>query len=275
MRLAWTVATPDTNDTTMLAWRGALPGIFGSLAELGYSAVDLMVRDPAALDARALERQLGDAGMRVAAVSTGQLAKEDKLSLNSLDAGTRMRAVQRTKSVVDLAARLVAQVNIGTLRGQLGSNRAEEMQCASESLAAITEHGLTRGVTVAIEPQNRSVCNWLNTAAETIAWMRGYTDEPRILFDVYHATLEERSIFAALIQSRPYTTYVQLSDSNRLAPGSGSLPFGDILRVLAALKYDGYLCVECRQAPNSAEAARRAAAHLKPLLQQLEEELPA
>ena len=259
----------------MLAWRGALPDIFGNLAGLGYSGVDLMVRDPAALNAAELERQISDAGIELAAVSTGQLAKDDKLSLNSLDAGTRMRAIERTKAVMDLAARFGTQVNIGTLRGQLSASRADEMQRAAESLAALTEYGRTRGVIVAVEPQNRSVCNWLNTVAETIAWMRGYTDEPRILFDVYHAMLEERSIFAALIQSRSCTTYVQVSDSNRLAPGSGSLPFGDIVRVLAALKYDGYLCVECRQAPNSAEAAGRAAAHLKPLLQVIQEELPA
>lgn len=272
MKLAWTVATPDTQDTSMLAWRGALPEIFSSLAELGYAGVDLMVRDPAALNSVDIDSAARDSGMQIAAVSTGQLRKEEGLSLNALEASQRAKAVDRTMAVVDLAARWGAQVNIGTLRGQLGAKRDEEMRCAAESLAAITERAGICGVTVAIEPQTRSVSNWLNTAAETVTWMMSWTSEPRILFDVYHALLEERSIPAALIRSRPFITYVQLSDSNRLAPGCGSLPFGDILRVLAALRYDGYLCVECRQEPDSAEAARRAAAHLSPLLRRIEEE---
>jgi sugar phosphate isomerase/epimerase len=270
MKLAWTVATPDTRDASMLAWRGALAETFSSLAEIGYGGVDLMVRDPSALNPAEIDAAAATSGIRIAAVSTGQLRKEDGLSLNAADASERRRAVERSMAVVDLAARWGAQVNIGTLRGQLGTNREEGMRCAAESLARLTEHARTLGVTVAIEPQTRSVSNWLNTAAETVAWMGAWTDEPRILFDVYHALLEERSVVAALIRSRPFITYVQLSDSNRLAPGCGSLSFGDILRVLAALQYQGYLCVECRQEPNSAEAARRAVAHLQPLLCDIE-----
>jgi sugar phosphate isomerase/epimerase len=267
VKLAWTVATPDTKDTGMLAWRGDLPEIFDHLAALGYSGVDLMVRDPAALDIAAIESAARNGGIAVPAISTGQLRKEDGLSLNVVNAA----AVDRAKAVVDMAARFGAQVNIGTLRGQLSANRCEEMRCAAANLADVTEHARRCGVNVAIEPQTRSVSNWLNTGAETVAWMQTWT-EPRILFDVYHGLLEERSLFAALIHSRPWITYVQLSDTNRLAPGCGSLPFGDILRVLSALKYDGYLCVECRQLPGSAEAARRAAAHLRPILDLIEEE---
>jgi 5-keto-L-gluconate epimerase len=274
VKLAWTVATPETRDTGMLAWRGALPEIFNTLAEIGYEGVDLMVRDPAALFATDIEDAAGAAGIRVAAVSTGQLRKEDGLSLNAIDTSERRRAVERTLAVVDLAARWKAQVNVGTLRGQLGMDRAEGMRYAAESLSQVAEHARACGVTVAIEPQTRSVSNWLNTASETVEWMRTWTHEPRILFDIYHGMLEERSMVAALVRGRPFITYVQLSDSNRLAPGCGSLPFGDILRVLAALQYRGYLCVECRQVPNSAEAARRSVDLLKPLLHEINEDDP-
>ena len=270
MKLAWTVATPDTRDTSMLAWRGALPETFRHLAQLGSEGVDLMVRDAASLNAAEIETAAADSGIRIAAVSTGQLRKEDGLSLNVPEAAERRRAVERTTAVIDFAARWRAQVNIGTLRGQLAGNREEGMRYAAESLAQVAEHASKCGVIVAVEPQTRSVSNWLNTADETVAWMRTWTDEPRILFDVYHGMLEERSVVAALIRNRPFITYVQLSDSNRLAPGSGSLPFGDILRVLAALHYGGYLCVECRQEPDSAEAARRSVQTLQPLLNELD-----
>lgn len=266
MKLAYTVATPDTRDRNMLAWRGDPHAIFDNLAGLGYEGVDLMLRDADALDTALIESACKRSGLRVAALSTGQLSKEEKLALNAEDAE---QAVSKTIAVVDLAAAWNAQVNIGTLRGQLGACRESEMARAAEAMGAITEYANTRNVTVAIEPQTRAVCNWLNTSAETIAWMQTYTAEPRILFDVYHAMLEERSIYAALIASRPCLTYVQLSDTNRLAPGQGTQSFGDILRVLHALQYDGFVCVECRQVPDSITAATQAAIHLKPYLQEL------
>jgi len=266
MKLAYTVASPETQDPNMLAWRGAdLHPICDQLAKLGYAGIDLMLRDPHVLDTLHVESALKASGLRIAALSTGQLAKEEKLALNIPNA---QQAIEKTKAVIDLAAGWNAQVNIGTLRGQISATN--QKQHAAEALAAITEHANSRGVTVAIEPQTRAVCNWLNTASEAIAWMGTYTAHPKILFDVYHALLEEQSIYAALITSRASLTYVQLSDTNRLAPGRGTLAFGDIVRVLHALEYTGYLCIECRQYPGSAEAARQAAEHLSPYLQEIE-----
>lgn len=267
MKLAYTVASPETRDPAMLAWRGDPYAIFDCLAKFGYSGVDLMLRDPHTLDTALIESACRASGLAIAALSTGQLAKEENLALNVPGAE---QAIAKTKAVVDIAAAWGAQVNIGTLRGQLAAaGRERAMEYAASAMAAIAGHASTRNVMVALEPQTRAVCNWLNTSAEAIAWMRTCTPEPRILFDVYHALLEERSIYAALIASRPHLTYVQLSDTNRLAPGNGSQAFGEILRVLHALNYDGYLCVECRQFPDSLQAANQAARHLHPYLEEL------
>lgn len=252
----------------MLAWRGSLPDIFRKLAHLGYQGIDLMVRDPGALRPAEIAALAKEHGIAVAAVSTGQLRKEDALSLSNADSSARKGAVERTKCVVDLAACFGAQVNIGTLRGHLDGDRDSAMLRCADSLAEITEHGHKCGVAVAVEPQCRWVSNWLNTVSETVQWMQTWTPEPWILYDLYHALLEERSIFAPLIRYRRHVTYVQVSDSNRGAPGDGSVPFGEIVRVLAALEYDGYLCVECRQDPNSEEAARRSAGLLLHLLKE-------
>lgn len=269
MKLAWTVATPDTADGNMLAWRGDTGPIFDRLAMLGYSGADLMVRDPALLDAAALDRLTRESGITIAAVSTGQLWKEDGLSLSSDDAKLRERTVDRMLAVVEFAARWSAQVNVGTLRGQLGLDRDGGKSRAAESLGKVEAAAAACRVTVAMEPQCKWVSNWLNTAGETVAWMRTWTAEPRILLDTYHALLEESSAAAAMIRQRRFISYVQVSDSNRLSPGSGSVHFGEILRVLHALDYDAFVCVECRQIPDSGRAAQQAAATLIPLLTQI------
>jgi sugar phosphate isomerase/epimerase len=99
-----------------------------------------------------------------------------------------------------------------------------------------------------------------------LAWSSQFDPPPAILFDVHHASLEEASVHAAMIRGWSSIAYLQISDSNRLPPGLGHYPFAETVRILAALGYDGYLSIECRQEPDSVAAARRAAHYLAPLL---------
>jgi sugar phosphate isomerase/epimerase len=270
VKLAFTVATPETHDTKMAAFRGDLERVFGTLAEIGYDGAELMVRNPAELDAERIGRIAASCRLAIPAVSTGQLQKEDGLTLNSTDRAARECAVERTRHVIRFAARFGAQVNIGTLRGQMpdaGPTRDTAITAVRASLSEILEEADRAGVRVAVEPQCRYVSNWLNTVDEATTFAASFADHRLwLLFDVYHATLEERSVAAAMIRARPYLTWVQFSDSNRLAPGLGHLPFAEYVDVLRALGYDGYLSVECNPLPDAATAARKAAAHLRFLI---------
>lgn len=270
MKLAFTVATPDTADHTMLALRGELGQSFELLARLGYQGVELMVRDPANLDPTGIRTLAADQELAIAAVSTGQLRKEDGLQLCHVDPVPRARAVDRTKQVVDFTAAVGArQVNIGTLRGQLptGSERAGALDAAAISLSGLLDYAQARNVSIAIEPQNRFVINWLNSVEETLSWLGGFSHSNlSLLFDAYHALFEERSVIASLIRAFPRLSHVQVADSNRLAPGSGQFNFGELVRVLNALGYQEFVSVEILQQPTGAEAAAAAARHLLPFL---------
>ena len=267
MRLAYTVATPETRDESMPAFRGPLPEIFATLGAAGYRGVDLAMRDPARLDIPELERIISGSGLELAAISTGPVAKEDKLSLCIPSPAARRKAIDRMLAIIDVAARFEAQVNIEAIRGQLAD--PSEKQYARESLRLLDDYASREGVPLAIEPQCRSVINWCNTAEETVAFMESYTDTPRILFDVYHARLEEESVYATLIRTISAVSYVQVSDSDRLAPGAGEANLVEFVRVLDALGYNGWLTVECRQLPDSDSAATAAAQYLLPHLQQV------
>ncbi len=274
MKLAYTVATPDTADPTMLAIRGELAASFQLLARIGYQGAELMVRDPARLDPVGIHALAAEQGLDIPAVSTGQLRKEDGLQLCNLDPAARSRAVSRTRDVIDFTAALGArQVNIGTLRGQLpaGAERTDALAAARVTLGELLDHARFRNVGIALEPQNRFVINWLNSVGETLSWMQHFS-QPNLslLFDAYHALFEERSVHASLIRAFPRVTHVQVADSNRLAPGCGQVNFADFVRVLRALGYQGYISVEILPRPSGAEAATLAAQHLLPLLQESE-----
>ncbi|MCL6543661.1 MAG: sugar phosphate isomerase/epimerase [Bryobacteraceae bacterium] len=274
IRLCYTVATPDCEDPNMLALRGPLERSFALLAHAGYSAAELMVRDPQLLDARQIRRQASDAGLELPAVSTGQLRKERGLQLCALDPALRGAAVDALLCVVDFAAEIGAGVvNIGTLRGHLpaGSERRTARAAAARALETALAHAAAASIAIALEPQCRYVSNWLNTVGETLAFLHGFSGpRPRMVFDCYHALLEERSVAAALIRAFPHLAWVQVSDSNRGAPGSAQHNFGELIRVLKALGYEGYLSVECLPSADPAAAVQAAQRHLMPFLEENE-----
>lgn len=272
MRLCHTVATPECEDPNMLALRLPPAQSFQLLAGAGYAAAELMVRDPRVLDAGALRRQASDHGLALPAVSTGQLRKERGLQLCALDAASRGAAVDALRHVIDFAADIGAGVvNIGTLRGHLpaGAERAAALDAAVQALEAALEHAAQAQVAIALEPQCRYVSNWLNTVSESVAFLHRFSGaRPRLVFDCYHALLEERSLAAALIRACPHLAWVQVSDSNRGAPGSAQLSFGELVRVLKALGYRGYLCVECTPSADPVLAVQAAQRTLIPLLEE-------
>lgn len=248
MKLCFTVATPDTKDPQMLALRGDLSASFRLLGELGYDAAELMVRDPSELNPAEIGRQAGDCGLVIRAVSTGQLRKEDGLQLCSPDASLRRRAIDRTKAVLDFAAALGAQTNIGTLRGTLPGR-----EWGVASLVELLAHSPR----IAVEPQCKWITNWIHTVEDAqalIAECGGLS----ILLDFYHAELEEASVPAAVFAAAGQISWVQVSDSNRKAPGWGHWNFAEHFRLLRAIGYEGYVSVECLPWPTAEKAARQA-----------------
>ena len=102
---------------------------------------------------------------------------------------------------------------------------------------------------------------------DTTEWMQAIgSPHLKLLLDVYHTMVEETSLTASIIQYFDSVAHIQLSDSNRLIPGSGQLNYSDLVRVLKALKYKGYLSVEVVQKPSGLEAAQKAAEYLIPLI---------
>jgi len=268
MKLSYTLATPDTASEKMLAFRGDMKENFRQLAALGYQGVELMVRDPKELDVNNIKEYCREYNVEIASVSSGQLRAEDKLQLCSLDKSIATEATKRTKEVIDFAAEFGVQVNIGSLRGFMPEgDRTEALAAVKDVFNELLAHAANRGIDIALEPQNRYTINWLNTAAETITFIRQFEyDNLKMVFDVYHWLLEEGSLYASLVKAFPYVTHIQFSDSNRMAPGWGQLNFPDIVRVLRALDYRGFISIECLQRPGSYEAAQQSVHHLQPFI---------
>ena len=268
MKLSYTYATPDTHAKNMLAYRGEIEPTFQRLRELGYEGVELMLRAAHELDPVVIEKACLNTGLQVCSVSTGQMRVEDGLNLSDLDETNRKKTVKRAIDVIQFAGFFRTQVNVGTLRGRLPDGHvAEAKAAAAESFNELLPIAKKQGINIAIEPQNRYTINWLNNVPETLEWTAQFKYKNlKILFDAYHWLLEEQSIYASLVRSWSNITHVQVSDSNRDAPGTGQINFVELIAVLKALGYEGFISIEARQIPDSYTVAKKSADFLLPLI---------
>jgi len=259
LKLSYTVATPDVTQLAT-AWMGDRDQVVAQLAEIGYGAVELQTGDPTAFDSAAFRRQIGAAGLEITGVSTGPLAAKG-LYLTAPDEATRKEAVRRLNVVTDFAAECGTHMTIGSIRGfaRWAPDRATGLGWFREGLSEIAAHAESRGVRVVLEPQNRQVSDMLNTVAATVAFVRSFGSAAlAIEADTFHMAQEERSIPAALVTGylSGMLLHIQISDSNRLAPGWGQLNWADFFATVQALGYDRWICVEADQKPGSAAVAR-------------------
>jgi sugar phosphate isomerase/epimerase len=143
----------------------------------------------------------------------------------------------------------------------------EDREVLVEQLAALGEHARRAGVVVLLEPLNRYEDHMVNTVARAAAIARA-TGSPavRVLADTYHMNIEEDDPCATLRAHAPVLGAVHLSDSNRHQPGTGHVPFADVVDALRESAFGGTLSVECRMRGNAGEALEACGAYLRGLL---------
>ena len=268
------MTTPEC-DALPLCWHGDPAYVIGRIAEIGYDGVELQVREPDKFDHDAIARLAADAGIVISAVSTGGIGAAENLYLTSPDPATRRRAVDRFKTVLRLAAEYGVDASIGRFRGngKIAGSRENAMAWLREALDEVLPLAESLGNKVVLEPQTRYIGDLLNTIEETVAFIRTF-DTISLTFeaDFHHQSLEEHSLVASLVEGQRsgLMSYVQVSDSTRHAPGTGSFNWIDLMATLHASGYDGWLAMEFTQGRDSDRAAQQAFRTVRAALDTLE-----
>ena len=270
MKLAYTICTPDTNGK-YLAYRGELKEMFASLKEIGYQGVEAFVRDPRDMDQDEFCRMLKKSGLELAAVGTGPIAAEDKITFTSPDESVRSEAIKRSKAAVDFAARLGAQVNIGKLRGDI--NKGDHVQASSwrdRAFDKVCEYAALKNIAITLEPQCRFAVDNLNSTQEALTWVKQQQiSNLFIMMDVFHMNIEDKSQAASFIDAKDYNIHVHFADNNRGIPGTGKIDFVDAVRVLKALEYNRYISLEIDQIPDCYSTAKASFEYVNRLIQEV------
>jgi D-psicose/D-tagatose/L-ribulose 3-epimerase len=234
---------------TTYLWSGdftpATLSILPSIKEAGFDGVEIPIFRPRGFEAAAVRRGLEANGLECVV----SCVLVDGFSLASDDADVRRRTVAHLAEVAEAAAAVGARIVAGPLYSPVGyrpGRRTEtEWQRVVEGYRALAPSLASSGITIAIEPINRFETHFLNTAADA-ARLCDAIDHPNVgvLFDTFHANIEEKDIADGYRTVARHLKHVHLSENDRGTPGTGHVPWRQVFDVLREIGYDGWANIE-------------------------------
>ena len=233
----------------LLLWSGELNDdivpVLESLKSMGYDGVEVPIFN-LDLDYAAWGKRLSDLGLDCTAVTV----RTEEDNPISPDAAVRQKGVDATKKTLDCCAAVGATHLVGPYHSALGlfsgaGPTADEWSWGVESMRAVAEHAGDVNVTLGVECLNRFETYLLNTHADSAKFAREVNHPNcRVMYDTFHANIEEKSSAAAIKACSDVLCHVHISENDRSTPGSGNVRWDENWDALKEVGYDGWLMIE-------------------------------
>ncbi len=253
MKIGYVVATPDVTTPLMPAVRGAFRDNLMFLKDLGFDGVELATRDTGAFDKDELRRTLEETGLEPSLIGTAPISYQDEIEICHPEADVRAKAMERLFGHIDFAGELGCPVNIGRFRGNF---LEDERRAASEGwmwdgLRAGADRAGERGIKMLFEPHHRFNTNFVRSTREGLEFLDEMNHEAvGFLIDSFHMNIEDASFSGAIREAGDRIDYFHIADNMRTYPGSGHIPFDEIIGALKEVGYAGYLSAQLAQKPD-------------------------
>jgi D-psicose/D-tagatose/L-ribulose 3-epimerase len=233
--LIWTAAF----DTSCLP-------LLDTIREKGFDGVEFPVFHPGDLPVAEVRKGLEETGLECTLCSV----LTEGLSLISEDSSIRNRARARLADFVRVASDVGARILAGPLYSPVGDlvgrrRTDDEWSRAVEGYQWLGPVLAANDVTLAVEPLNRFETYFLNTAADAVRLCE-QVDDPNIgvLFDTFHANIEEKDLGKACLTLGSHLRHVHASENDRGTPGNGHVNWAGVFQALRDIRYDGWLTIE-------------------------------
>ena len=220
--------------------------ILEQIKSVGYDGVEIPIFDTQPSSWHSWRTKLDELGLdRIAVTINGP-----NFHQISADASMRNATLERNKRAIDCAAIIGSKLLTGPFHSALGvfTGKAptdQERAWAKENLYALAEYAQQYGIVLGLEYLNRFE-SYLVTTTEELIQLVDDINHPncKLMFDSFHANIEEQSLSKAIQKMGDRLVHVQLSENDRGILGRGHVDFTTILQTLDQIGYKGMVSVE-------------------------------
>jgi D-psicose/D-tagatose/L-ribulose 3-epimerase len=220
--------------------------VLDQIQEIGFEGVEVPIFDPNPDNWTSWRKKLDELGLyRVADTFCGGDA-----NLISTDPKVRHNALEHLKRCIDCAAVLGADKLMGPYQSALGvftgqAATTDEWKWGIEGISKLSEYAQKQDITLGLEYLNRFEM-YLTSCGEELIRFVDEVNQPncKIMFDTFHANIEEKNIGDCIRAMNDRIAFVQLSENDRSTPGTGNVNWHDTAQALHDIGYDGWLSIE-------------------------------
>jgi D-psicose/D-tagatose/L-ribulose 3-epimerase len=221
-------------------------GLLPIIKEAGFDGVEVPLFRPQDFQASSIRKAVEAHGLECNACTV----LVDGFSLISDSPDVRRKTRRHLEDLVKVAAEAGVRIVAGPLFSPVGylpgrRRTSDEWNWAVEGFQSLGDTLAAHQVTFAIEPLNRFETYFLNTAADA-AKLAEQIGHPNIgiLFDTFHANIEEKEIAAGYLTVGPHLKHVHTCENDRGIPGSGHVEWDQVFHALRSMNYDNWLTIE-------------------------------
>lgn len=224
---------------------GLLP-VLEQLKEIGYDCVEVPLFQPDVELCAAWGKRFDSLGFERSVVT---IRGEQDNPISS-DARIRAAGIDASKRTLDCCQAMGAKLLCGPYHSAIGlfsgaGPTKDEWKWGVDSMRAVAEHAEATGVMLAVEYLNRFETYLLNCAADTARFVAEVDHAYcRMMYDTFHANIEEKNVREAILGCAKYTVHVHISENDRSTPGAGGVRWQETFAALRETRYDGWMVVE-------------------------------
>ena len=235
----------------MLLWTADATGekflsLFERLKKMGFDSVEIPIMAPDVKKCAELGKRLENIGL----MRTALTVLTSETNLIGADKKQRRAGVAHLKDVSECCQALGSNLLVGPIYAALGvftgrGPTKDEWGWAAEGLREAAEGAKKFGVTLAAEYLNRFEIYLLNCSADAARMVKDVNHANfRMMYDTFHANIEEKDITEALSGCAEVLIHVHVSENDRSTPGKGAVNRKETFAALKTIQYKGSLTIE-------------------------------
>ncbi len=216
------------------------------IAETGYQGIEIPIFNTDIAHWEAWKNEADRLGLQIFACGIAGPSE----NLISPDPAVRNAGLAYIKATINIAAYLGSPYISGPIHSALGvftgkPATEQEINWAMEGVREAANYAAAKNITICLEYLNRFESYLVSCADELYALVEKINQpNVRIMYDTFHANIEEKNTSEALKRIADKTPHIQISESTRGILGQGQVDIAGLLLTLDELNYQGWIVVE-------------------------------